>query len=125
MEKFSKAAKIDAEAPQHDRKIHPIETKGRWAGSDAEKLLKKDIYEGRLKYDTNNCQHLLKTSDDNYKVVSPREIFELQQENEIVEYDKFQKHIHQEHHGQRESLYWVGLKDANKRKKEEKLKGKK
>jgi hypothetical protein len=82
--------------------------------------LKKDIKEGRLKYDTNNCHHLLKTSQDNYKVVSPREIFELQEENEIVEYDKFRKHIHQEHHWQRESLYWVGLKDANKKKKEEK-----
>jgi hypothetical protein len=105
------AAKIDAEALQHDRKIHPVETKGRWAGSDAEKLLKKDIKEGRLKYDTNSCQHLLKTSEDNYK------------ENEIVEYDKFRKHIHQEHRGQtEESLYWVGLKDANKKKR---MKGKK
>jgi hypothetical protein len=65
--------------------------------------LKKDIKEGRLKYDTNNCHHLLKTSEDNCKVVSAREIFELREENDIVEYAKCQKRIHQEHHGRRES----------------------
>jgi SAP domain len=93
--KFKLAADSDDAALRHDRLLFPIKIEGLWPGSEAERLLKKDI------------------DDDLYPTMTPKELYNLpgREAYKAFEYDKFRKHIHQEIRSRRDSLYWVALKE--------------
>jgi hypothetical protein len=76
---------FDEEACIHDRKLYPVVTSTcnsqgllRWGGSRAEKLLKKDITDGR------------------HHDMAPRDLYSLREEYQKFPLDRFREHIHQE-----------------------------
>ena len=102
--KFRVSAQFDDDALRSDRRIHPIEREGRWPGSEAETLLKKDIDDGI---------HLTLTPSELYHHVDRAPYREFGE-------TKFRKHIHQEVRSRSDSLYWTQLKEVSKSEKEEK-----
>ena len=101
---FRISAELDDDALRRDRCLHPIETEGRWPGSEAESLLKKDIDDGK---------HL---------AMSPAELYNHPERKPYKAFpkDQFRKHIHQEVRSRRDTLYWIALKEKGKAAKEEK-----
>jgi hypothetical protein len=97
-----KWAEKDALALSTDRRLHPIDLDGRWPGSEAERLLKIAIKEGK---------HL---------VMKPRELYNDQDAYKQFTHDQFRKHIDQELRACRDSLYWLVLKDNKKKEKSKK-----
>lgn len=100
---FKIAADLDNDALQSDRRLHPIEIEGRWPGSEAERLLKLDIDDGKQ------------------LTMKPSELYNLpdREPYRAFKQDQFRKHIHQEVRSRRDSLYWVALKERTKVAKEE------
>jgi hypothetical protein len=101
--KFKIAAELDDAALRCDRRLYPIEPEGRWPGSEAERLLKKDIDDGK---------HL---------IMKPSELYNDPERKPYKAFtqDQFRKHIHQEVRSRRDSLYWIALKEKTKAAKEE------
>lgn len=101
--KFRIANELDEEALRNDRRLHPIKLEGRWPGSEAERLLKKDIDDGI------------------HETMTPKELYNLPDREGYKEfpYDKFRKHIHQEVRSRSDSLYWIQLKEKTRAAKEE------
>ena len=101
---FRISADLDDAALRNDRQHHPLEPEGRWPGSEAERLLKNDIDDG--KHLTMNPSELYNDPDrEPYRLFSPTQ---------------FRKHIHQEVRSRKDSLYWTALKEKGKAEKEEK-----
>jgi hypothetical protein len=96
-----KWADKDAAAFAIDRHHHPVESEGRWPGSEAERLLKRAIAEGK---------HLAK---------KPTDLYEEEDAYKDFTKDQFRKHIDQELRSCRDSLYWLVLKDKKKKKRSE------
>jgi len=101
--KFQHEAEIDKHAFANDRRLHPIDHTGRWGGSKAAELLKKDIDEGK----------------------SPSDAFDLyyspeRNEYKIVTYEQFRKHMHQEIRSRRDTCYWLRLQEEKREEKAEK-----
>jgi hypothetical protein len=101
---FRISAELDDAALRSDRNHYPIDTEGRWPGSEAERLLKEDIDEGK---------HLTMTPSELYNHPDREPYREFGQ-------TKFRKHIHQEVRSRKDSLYWTQLKEQKKAGKEEK-----
>jgi SAP domain len=101
---FRISADLDEAALRTDRCLHPVEAEGRWPGSEAESLLKKDIDDGK---------HL---------TMSPAELYNHPERSpyKAFPHDQFRKHIHQEVRSRKDNLYWIALKEKGKAKKEEK-----
>ena len=67
--KWKDEAEIDRLAEINDRKLFPIDVSGRWPGSKAEKLLKKDI------------------DEEKYPLMSARELYSSPDRKEYQEFD--------------------------------------
>ena len=101
---FRISADFDDAALRKDRIHHPIVTEGRWPGSEAESLLKRDIDDGK---------HLTTSASDLYNDPDRKSYREFSQ-------TQFRKHIHQEVRSRKDSLYWTALKEKGKAAKAEK-----
>ena len=101
---FRISAEFDDAALRRDRDLHPIEPEGRWPGSEAERLLKKDI------------------DDDKHLTMTPTELYNDPDRKPYMKFSptQFRKHIHQEVRSRKDSLYWTALKEKGKAEKEEK-----
>jgi hypothetical protein len=102
LKKFKTYADTDDEALQMDRLLHPINYEGRWAGSEAEKLLKIDLEQRKNLH------------------MKPSELRDTRTQYKCFSKDQFRKHIDQEIRSARDSLYWLVLRDENKKKKGDK-----
>jgi hypothetical protein len=88
---FRISAEYDDSGLRSDRLHHPIELEGRWPGSEAERLLKEDIDDGK---------HLTMTASQLYN--DP-----FRQPYREFGPTQFRKHIHQEVRSRKDSLYWT------------------
>ena len=102
MRKYKHFAEYDDEALRNDRIIHPIDFEGRWAGSEAEKMLKLDM------------------KDEKHKEMKPSELWNSREEFKSFTKDQFRKHIYQEERNGKESMYWLVVKEEKKKKKDDK-----
>jgi hypothetical protein len=96
-EKLSTRAMVDSAAVAHDWEIHPIRKNAlgaypRWDGSEAQRLLKIDVKNGK-----NNT-------------MAPCKLRMTREEYNSYPVDVFRKHIHQEVRSHRVTAYWLARK---------------
>lgn len=102
IDKHHQDAKLDNDALINDRMIHLVITEGRWPGSLAEELLKKDV------------------DDEKHKSMTPKDLYNSRDEYQTFNYQVFRKHIHQEVRCRVETTYWMVVKAQHKQEKAEK-----
>jgi hypothetical protein len=96
-EKLSARAMVDSAAVAHDWEVHPIQKNvlgvyPRWDGSEAQRLLKIDVQNGK-----NNA-------------MAPCKLRMTREEYNSYPVDVFRKHIHQEVRSHRVTAYWLARK---------------
>jgi hypothetical protein len=98
-------ATVDSEAFAYDQRMHPPAAANppdfnypSWDRSDAKRLLKIDVSEGR------------------HNQLTPRQLWGTQLEYKVYPLDVFRKHIHQEVRNRRESSYWLNRQRKKKKK---------
>lgn len=101
---FKFYSELDDKALRSDRLYYPEKAENRWAGSEAERLLKIDIDDGR------------------HERMKPKELYEDPNRVAYKEFslDQFRKHINQEVRSRKGTMYWMALKAQKKEAKAEK-----
>lgn len=102
MQKFRAFAEMDEISRQKDRELYPIDYQGRWGGSEADRLLKADMKEGK------------------HKEMKPCQLRETRIEFQLYDKDQFRKHIYQVEREGKETMYWLVVKAEKKKKKDDK-----